>query len=252
MATKAKATDLKLVRADKAPVQIQGEQGRLSGTLNLHNQGPDRLTLRSIPIEAAKLKGKDAATLSVLGVRGRLSPNEKGEVRIDYEIDPTTSPGVYEATLMIGDEEQDVEINIAEVVELEIEPDSVTLNLAAEPQLTRDFSVTNTGNVAIQLGSSLVVPVQSDRMLETALKRGLTALTAKRSKEEPQLSDVLRAIGEQLPGPMTLSWAATTINPGESKVLNTTIELPDNLQPNAFYYAEVELYSGSVRVDIYT
>jgi len=252
MATKAKAADLKLVRNDKAPVQIHGEQGRLYGTLNLENQSANRLTLRSIPIQAAKLKDKDDAALSALRVHGRLSPKEKGLVRIDYEIDPTTPPGVYAAKLMIGGEELAAEIIIAEIVELDLEPDTITLNLAAQPQLSRELSVTNIGNVDIQLGDRVVVPVKSDCMLETALQRGIAGLTAKRSTKEIQLRDVLQAIGDQLAGPMTLSWAATTIKPGESKVLNATIELPDNLQPHGYYYAEVELYSGSLRVDIYT
>ena len=252
MATKAKAADLKLVRTGQAPVQIHGEQGRLYGTLDLENQSANRLTLRSIPIEAAKLRDKDAAALSSLRVHGRLSPNEKGQVRIDYEIDPTTPPGVYAAKLMIGGEEQAAEINIAEIAELDLEPDTITLNLAAQPQLTRELTVTNIGNVDIQLGDRFVVPVKSDCMLETALQRGIAGLTAKRSSSELQLRDLLRAVGDQLAGPMSLSWSATTIKPGESRGLSATIGLPDNLQPHSYYYAEVELYSGSIRVDIYT
>ena len=253
MVSKAKAADLKLVRDDQAPVQIHGDAGRLYGTLNLRNQGSNRLTLRSIPIQAATLRDKNAAELSELRVRGRLSPNQQGQVRINYQIDPATPPGVYAATLMIGGEAQAAEINISENAELEIEPDNMTLNLAAkEPGLTRDFSVTNIGNVDIRLGGKLVVPVKSDCMLETALQRGMDALAAKRSAKELQLGDVLQAIAAQLAGPLTLSWSATTIKPGESKVLSTKIELPRNLQPHACYYADVELYSGSVRVDIYT
>lgn len=252
MASKTEAADLKLVRDDKAPVRIHGEQGRLYGTLNLQNQGPDRLTLRSIPIQAARLRDKNAIELSELRVRGRLSPNELGQVRINYEIDPATPPGIYEATLMIGGEAQAAEIYIAETVELQIEPDTVTLTLAAEPRLTLDLSVTNIGNVELRLGGKLVVPIKSDAMLETALQSAIAVVTAKRSAKETQLSDVLQAIGAQLAGPMTLAWSATTIKPGESKVLATTIELPDNLQPHAYYYADVELYSGSMHVDIYT
>ena len=252
MASKTESADLKLVRDDKKPVRIHGEQGRLHGTLHLKNQGSDGLTLRSIPVQEATLKGKNATELSELRVRGRLPPQEQGQVRVNYEIDPATPPGTYEAKLMIGGEAQTVEIDIAENAELDIQPDTLTLNLAAEPRLTRSFSVTNIGNVDIRLEGKLVVPVKSDCMLETALQRGIAALSAKRSTGEPQLGDLLRAVGAQLAGPMTLSWSATTIEPGASKILETTLELPDNLQPHAYYYADVELFSGSVRVDIYT
>ena len=252
MASKAKHADLKLVRTDQSPVQIHGEQGRLYGTLNLQNRGTDRLSLRSIPIEAAKIRNKDAVSLSELRVRGRLSPKEQGQVYIDYEIDPTTPPGVYAAKLMIGGESQDAEINIAESAELDMTPDTVVLNLAAQPQLRRDFRVTNIGNVDVQLGDKLVVPVRSDCMLETAIKRGLNGFTTERSKNELKLSEVLLAIGEQLAGPITLSWTKATIRPGESMIISTKIELPDGLHAHSYYYAEVELYGGSVHIDVYT
>ena len=38
MASKTESADLKLVRDDKKPVRIHGEQGRLHGTLHLKNQ----------------------------------------------------------------------------------------------------------------------------------------------------------------------------------------------------------------------
>jgi hypothetical protein len=252
MASKTEAADLRLVPQDKAPVQIHGEAGRLYGTLTLLNQGTDLLTLRSIPIRAAKLKDKDAGELNALRVRGRLSPQAQGKVRINYEIDPSTPPGIYKAKLMIGDEEHDADISIAENTEIDIEPDIITLNTAQQPQLTRDLSVTNIGNVNIQLGNKLIVPVKSDCMFESALQRGIATLTTKRSAKELQLQDVLKAVADQLAGPITLSWSATTIKPGERKVLTTKIKLPENLQPHAYYYAEIELYSSSVRVDIYT
>ncbi len=114
MGISANAADLKLVRTDKKPVLIQGEQGRLFGSLDVQNVSDNRLTLKSIPIQSAKLRGQGNVALSSLRVRGRLNPKEQARVNIDFQIDPATPPGIYKATLLIGGEEQAAEINIAE------------------------------------------------------------------------------------------------------------------------------------------
>ena len=252
MATRAKAADLKMVSASKAPVQIHGDRGRLYGSLSLQNQTANRLSLKSIPVQASKIRDKDAAEIIALRAHGRLSPNGRGQVSIGYEIDPSTPPGVYKATLLIGDEEQAAEINIAENAELDIVPDTITLNTAAQVKRECEFSVTNLGNVEIQLGDRRIVPLKSDCMLETALRQSILEITSSRSKSEPALLDMLQVVSEKLPKPIILSWNRTTIKPSESKTLKVKIDVPDNLQAHAYYYADAEFYSSSVRIDIYT
>ncbi len=251
MGISANAAELKLVQSDKKPVQIQGEQGRLYGSLYLQNVSDNRLTLKSIPIQTTKIHDQGDMVLSRLRVRGRLNPKEQARVYIDYPIDPATPPGTYKATLLIGGEEQAAEINIAENAELEIAPDSITLNTNFNPNYDPEFTFTNTGNVDVSLGEKIIVPLQSDRALETALQRGIADLVSGRSTAEIQLKDVLKSVAGYLAGSLTISWKPTILKPGDTRSIKGKIELPANLQPHSYYFAEVELYSGNVRVDIY-
>lgn len=252
MGISANAADLKLVHTDKKPVLIQGEQGRLFGSLDVQNVSDNRLTLKSIPIQSAKLRGQGNVALSSLRVRGRLNPKEQARVNIDYQIDPATPPGIYKATLLIGGEEQAAEINIAENAELETTPYSITLNTNFKPNYSPKFTFTNTGNVDISLGEKMIIPVKSDQALGTALQRGITKLVSTRSADEIQLRDILTSVAGHLAGSLTINWEPTVLKPGDTQSIQAKIELPDNLQPHSYYYAELELYSSDVRVDIYT
>ena len=252
MGISANAAELKFVQTDKKPVQIQGEQGRLYGSLYLQNVSDNRLTLKSIQIQTTKIRDQGDVALSQLRVRGRLNPKEQGRVSIDYQIDPATPPGIYKATLLIGSEEQAAEINIAEHSELEIAPDTITLNSNFNPNYSPEFTITNTGNVDVSLGEKIVVPLKSDQALETALQRGIADLVSKNSTAEIQLKDVLKSVAGHLAGPLTISWEPTILKPGDTRSIRGTIELPPKLQPHSYYFAEVELYSGGVRVDIYS
>ena len=252
MGISANTARLKLAQVSKKPVLLYGEEGRLHGTLYLQNISASKLTLSSIPIETVKIRDQANEPLSNLRVRGRLLPNEQGMVYIDYPIDPTTPPGIYKAKLLIGGEQQAAEISIAEHVELEIEPDTITLNTESNPNYAPEFKVTNTGNVDISLGKKLIVPLKSEQSLETSLQSGLAELTADRSETDIQLVDLISAIARQLAGSLTVTWGQTTIKPGETKTIKWKIDLPDNIQPHRYYYADILLYSADVHLDIYT
>jgi hypothetical protein len=252
MSSTAKTVELKLLPDSKAPLILRASQGRLYGTLNLRNTGDNQISAKSISIQAQDILKIDNTELNILHLRGRVPARDQRQVRVEYQINPTTPPGIYKAKLQLGDEEQAAEIHVEKNVELDITPAEVILQRTENPQLSQEFQFTNTGNVDIHLADKFIIPIKSDAMLETALQRGIESLTSSRSKKEPQLSDVLQAIGKQLAGPMTLSWRKLSIKPGETKTIKTKIELPDNLQPNSRYYSELELYSGSVLIEIYT
>jgi len=252
MGISANTAQLKLVHDSKKPVLLYSKQGRLHGNLYLQNKSASKLTLNSIPIESVKIRDQANGPLSNLRARGRLQPNEQGMVHIDYLIDPTTPPGTYQATLLIGGEEQAAEISIAEHVELEIEPDTITLNTESKPNYTPEFKVTNIGNVDVNLGEKLFVPLKSEQSLETSLQSGFADLLASRSAADIQLVDVISAVARHLLGSVTVTWGKTTIKPGETKTIKVKLDLPDNMQLHRYYYADIQLYSADVRLDIYT
>ncbi len=252
MGINTNTAELKFVTSDNKPVVIHGGQGRLFGSLYLENISDSHLTLKSIPIQAAEILGHDNAALSKLRVRGRFNPKEQARVYIDYQINPTTPPGIYKATLMIGGEEKAAEINIAENAELEITPDVITLNTHFNANYSTEFTFTNIGNVDVRLREKIIVPIKSDQAVETAFQRGIADVTSGNSTADVELKDILISVTDHLAKPLSIFWEPILLRPGDTQSLQGKIELPDNLQPHSYYYAELELYSGDVRVDIYT
>jgi len=114
--------------------------------------------------------------------------------------------------------------------------------------------ITNTGNVALQLGQPLIVPVEGDGGLQYALRTALlkTGEQLKVNKGEARVNDVLSTLAHQFPGPAQFSWQATTLEPGESKLIRGYLQLPDNLQANHHYSVMVELYSSAMNFDVFT
>ena len=102
------------------------------------------------------------------------------------------------------------------------------------------------------LGEKLIVPLKSEQSLETSLQSGLAELTADRSETDIQLVDLISAVARQLAGSLTVTWGQTTIKPGETQTIKWQIDLPDNIQPHRYYFADILLYTADVHLDIYT
>jgi hypothetical protein len=241
--------------ADKeVPIIIRGAPDRLQGTVVIQNNNDQRITLKSMPVEASDLKGVHGTALDEVHVFGRINPKTQAKVRVEFPIDPATAAGTYQINLRIGSETFPATIMIDEQYELEVEPDTLTLHAAESLEFEHIFTVTNTGNVPVHLGQSLVVPVTGDGGLEYAISSAfiLAAKKLKSSKRETGLNDFLAAVGGQFPGPASFHFQEATLNPGESRTLRGALQLPNNLQANHHYSVSVDLYSSAINFDVFT
>lgn len=251
MGVKSNTAQLKLLQDANKSILLRGEQGRLQGKLFVENSSTSKLSLNSIPIENVKIRDSSQVMLNELRVRGRLKAKEKGTVNVDVPIDPSTAPGVYSATLTLGGKQQQAEITVVANVELEIEPDTVTINTQIKSGSKTTFDFCNVGNVDVLLGEKLIVPIQSDKLIESSLQQSFSELLATKSKEI-NMRDVISAIAKNMPEPLVLSFAKTTIKPGMTQSIAMTMTLPNNLLPHRYYFADIELYSSGIHFDIYT
>jgi hypothetical protein len=255
---------LKLIHDHEKPIFIRGTPDRLQATLQMKNDSESKMTLKSMPIQASKLRSESREPLNEVRVFGRLYPHQQGKVQIEFPIDPTTPPGTYEGTVQVGEQIQAAQIDIDEYFELDVEPDTVTLHIDKTLKFERDFVFTNLGNVAITLGNKFTVPLKTGGGLEYLLQMGLREVcTGKKHKQydplhdrkgsrKPELSELLCSIADLTAAPARISWENVNLESGETRVVKGSIELPGNMQPNHRYVAELELYSASIILDIYT
>lgn len=258
MGRSANIQGLKLIHDPQQPILIYGSPGRVQGSLTLQNDSETKLTVRSIPIQAPKLRSRTLEPLQEVRIFSRMYPSQQSRVTLDFPIDPSTPPGTYQATVQIGDQSQPVQIRISENVELEVEPDTVTVSVQDQKRFEREFVVTNVGNAPVSVGEKWIAALQSPEGIESQLVQSMKAICQKKqdertpSREEGAAQDLCCLVASQQPGPVTLTWNNLTLAPGEAKVLKGSIELPDGMQPHRHYFAEFELFSTSILVDIYT
>ncbi len=259
MGRPANIQGLKLIHDPQQPILIYGSPGRVQGTLTIQNDSDTKLTVRSIPIQAPKLRSQTLEPLQEIRIFSRMYPSQQSRVTLDFPIDPSTPPGTYPATVQIGDQSQPVQIRISESIELEVEPDNVTVSAQDPKRFEREFVVTNVGNVPMSVGEKWVAALQVPEGIESQVVQRMKALCQKKqdegtaSREEgSSVQELLCLVASQQPGPVTLTWKNLTLAPGETQVMKGVIELPDGLQPHRHYFAEFELFSASLLVDIYT
>lgn len=245
---------LKLIRVADEPIVISGPPDRLQAMLIIENSNAERITLKSMPVDAPDLYDTDGDELEQAHIFGRIDAKHQAKVMVEFPIDSSTAAGSYQVFLRIGDENIPATIVVNEQYELDVEPDTVTLHAASQLTFEQDFTVTNTGNVTLQLGQPLIVPVEGDGGLQYALRTALqkTGEQLKVNKGEARINDVLRTLADQFPGPAHFSWQTTSLEPGESKLLRGHLQLPDNLQANHHYSVMVELYSSAMNFDVFT
>jgi len=258
MGRSANIPGLQLIHDPQQPILIYGSPGRVQGTLTLKNDSETKLTVRSIPIQAPELRSRTLEPLQEVRVFSRMYPSQQSRVTLDFPIDYSTPPGIYQATVQIGDQSQPVQIRISESVELEVEPDTVTVSLKDKNKFEREFVVTNVGNVPVSVGDKWVAALQSSEGVESQLVQSMKDLCKKKQDErtpsgdEGALRDLLCLVASQQSGPVILTWNNLTLAPGESKVMEGSIEVPDGMEPHRHYFAEFDLFSASMLVDIYT
>ena len=245
---------LKLLAKGRGPVLISGIPGRLHGSLAFQNSTAERVTLKSISIQAPQLLGLKREPLDAVPILGRLAPNASANVDFEFAIDPATPPGEYVATISVGGEQHSAQIQVDDHVELEVRPDAVTLFADEKSKYEFDLQLTNVGNVALPLGENWDAVMMPSDGAEGMLLRALAGAVNGKDKDKtrPTLDEVLLACSRQCPGIAKIRWDATNLEAGETHRVGATIELPAGLPRDRHFIAKLDLYSAELRIDIYT
>jgi hypothetical protein len=221
-----------------------GPPRRLAGSIPLINNSAAKQSLRSLEVSGTEFPLKE------IPFNVRLSPGEKASVRSVIALDPSTAPGTYELQLRVGSRTVPATLHVEEVVDLRIEPRSLTILAGADGSYTKQLTFYNAGNVALHTGNRCEEPI-----FETA-DTAATALAAlhKADKKsiETMLRSVLEELGELSVGPLIIKRDRTVLRPGRTEVLDLEFELPAGMKPERRYRANLQLYNAPVAVEIYT
>jgi len=261
------------------PIKIIGTPDYLVGNILLQNTTDSKLTLKSMPLEAAELQDVAHQPLSEIRIASRLYPGQQDNVHIEFPVAANTPPGLYEAKFHVGDQTQAAQIQVNPLVEITLTPDEMTLYTEGKNQFEIEFEVTNEGNVPLNMGDRVSVALQTETGLAIQVQKALLDICEDTDSEpgldiddEEDDSDsilddldnldsdkysslvnkLLCALSQQQAGELTMSLDNSLLDPGETLTFKSTIILPDDLPLNHHYFAEVEILSETLQVDIYT
>ncbi|MBL3591570.1 MAG: hypothetical protein JMN24_17570 [gamma proteobacterium endosymbiont of Lamellibrachia anaximandri] len=248
-------TGLKFAHKTQKPITIHGTPGRLQGSLSVINKSESKLTLRSMPIKASKLRGKDQDKLSELRLTARVYPQQTGVLRFNIPVDPTTPAGIYDASLQVGGESQSLRIQIHEHMALSAIPTTLSFVTTGECSFTRDISLENRGNTTIMLGGRDEALLKDVQKRESLLSNELQRLEPDQLKGKSTgdvAAALLQSVYHQKADVIALVMEDATLQPGEQQTIKGTFTLPETLQPFKHYSADMDILSARIKVDVYT
>jgi hypothetical protein len=156
-----KASSLVVVGSDDEPLVLTGRPHALTGTLQLHNPSDAKVVLRD-----AGLRDPSGA-LRLPEARYRLQPivlrpDQGGSVLVSVAVDSTTSPGEYRAELEVAGNVRTVVLQVAETVDLSVDPETVVIANRPGVAQKKRLVVTNDGNVPFTIGEPVEVELRRD------------------------------------------------------------------------------------------
>jgi hypothetical protein len=237
------------VTPQEEPLLIYGPPGELRGTLHLHNPSQERIRVLGLQVEVPELRGPAGAPVEALHVGARLEPRQQSSVQALLRVDPSTPPGTYQGWLVLGEKRQPLRVHVCEDLRARIEPRQLTLFTKGQTSFETSFVMENLGNVPFRTGSLCVAPLIDATRFGDPLLKGLGA----GPEREPQqvFRDLLVAWAEQQAGVVKIFREDVLVEPGRATVGKARIELPHDLKPHRHYYATLEMYAVSGRIDVY-
>ena len=241
---------LQLAHAEDEPIIFYGPPDRLQGAIRLRNASTEKLKLSSVTLDAPAIHGPGRAPLRHLQLAARLQPDEQAKVPATIQLDSSTPPGKYEASMRLGERTQRVQVHVTENIDLRVEPKRISIYTEGELVFPREVIVENAGNVPLRLGGLCIVPLADAMELRAAIRNGLTG--ACELEPEAVLKAFLCAWSEQQVGTLSIAREDITLPPGETRPLTLTFTLPNDLQRFRRYEADLPLYNASLFLEVTT
>lgn len=255
MRAKAARPAARLADVDR-PLVLTGPPRALRGEVRVANPTAARLVVRqpvlrtAVGVAARPKRGARSRPLpEVTHVLRRIvvRPGRVRPVPIALALDPRTPPGTYSGQLEIDGEQRPVVVHVTEDVSLTVTPQDVVLPVRPGARLDRRVVFANDGNVPVSVGTIGAVVLDDELAHCRALRGALEDAGAKMKG----LDDFAVALGRRYQRlyrtlALRVQNEATTIAPGETRVVDLRIAVPEGLDPRSRYHGYAAVSTGSL------
>jgi hypothetical protein len=236
--------------AKDARLLFSGPPQALRGTIPLVNTGSEKQRLQAVAIGASDLKGASGLPLREFPFYVKLYPGEQANISGRIMLDRRTRPGSYDIEVTVGSRTLPATVHVAEVVDLRIEPQEVTIIAGAPSSYTRKITVESRSNVELALGTRCETPIFESADLLSSMLIGLHK--ADKDSAESMVKGFLREWAELQAGMLVIKREPLILRPGQKVAIDIEFELPPELKPQRFYRTSAQLYNASLSINIYT
>lgn len=208
------------------PIRFRG--GPLSLTAMLPGAGalePGRVRLAQ-PALQATVEGSPKAVEPLVAHAGDL---------VQLHFPRSTPPGTYHASLHLGDEERDVVVEVEPEVFLRIFPERWTVTAQPGEEVDTIVSISNLGNVPVQLDRSYGFGIYDVGGLDCAVGRVAVGYDRKREHAADSLAEALFEMHGGL-ARLHVRAGSGSIVPGASLAVGIALTVPDRVQRGHTYW----------------
>jgi hypothetical protein len=222
-------------------VRLRGRPGALTGPLALPES--------AAAIGTVKLALGAATPTPVTAHVVRIGAKGLSNLRLD--LPRWTPPGSYEGVLQLGDEEQRVVIDVEPRPKLRMSPRRLSLTGRPKDVVKASVTLANVGNVPCEVRGVAVFALFDPSSLERATQR---AFQSSGSGEERFLDRLAAEVSDGYAGTVRLKVesGAGQLEPGDSRDLEVTLNLPDGLKAGRTYEGTWRIGNLGYNVEVST
>jgi competence ComEA-like helix-hairpin-helix protein len=233
-------------------IVFAGETYNVQGFITLRNVGDQRIRKLALPLGENELYAVNGAPLRHIVTRQRLYPGQQVRAQVSFALDSRTPPGVYETTLILGEEQIPIILQVAETLDVDIVPRKFILTNAPGSTITKTVSVTNRGNLAVELGNVGAVVLAERNQVCTVLRNSVKRF------QETGVDDAVNILADELEKSFERSGTLRirtknqpiTVLPGETVIVELEISLPSSLRKSRLYHGQYKLYNASMTIEL--
>lgn len=243
--------ELLLHSADK-PIVLAGPPNRLTGDVYLTNPGDQHVVVRSARLRELPQPGSSEIEIPLVAI---LRAGHGGRARITLRLNPSTAPGHYKTTLVLGNFSYPAELNITENLDFDIVPSQLILENQPGTRIEKRVMFKNTGNRELTIASPEALVIDEELMSCRILRGGLAEGTEKGANNVDQwltafLREAHRNVREAGMLYVRNKHGETKVPAGESHTIDFLIRQPDTLRPNTRYSSVAFFYTANLLISI--
>lgn len=232
-----------------------GTPGECRGELTFINTSNSKIKVRSLHTQEATKKRKGCHSLkpTEISLFARVEPNSESKVMAALKLPTNTAPGQYQASLIYGKEQCPIDITIIEHHEILISPSHIRLKGASGDKISCQLSITNLGNVALELGDVGMIWLREYDWIGRTVVYALREINEDDSYEDFG-NKLLQTFRNDIIPPARIEFESAkivAIAAGETLVRNLTLTLPTSLMKGRRYAGFIKINENRIWLEVY-